>query len=114
MTRRYSFMLAGALMTATAMTLSAQTQTAAKPIKVIGCLQRTGNNVFVLKDMRADEQSFRLEQAANTKPEDDLDFHAGHFVEVSGTLTDNTANPPRLRVAQIVYLARTCPAPVKK
>jgi len=113
MTRRFSFMLAGALMTAGVMTLSAQNQTPSKTIKVIGCVQRTGNNVFVLKDMRADD-TFRLDPAPNAKPEDDLDFHAGHLVEVSGTLTDNAANPPRLRIAQIVYLARTCPAPVKK
>jgi hypothetical protein len=110
MTRRFSIMVAGAVMTAAVMTVSAQTQTPSKSIKVLGCLQRTGNNVFVLKDMRA-EDSFRLDPADKAKPEDELDFHAGHLIEVTGTLTDTTANPPRLKVAQIVYLARTCPAP---
>jgi hypothetical protein len=110
MTKRFTLMLAGALMSAAVMTLSAQT--AAKSIRVLGCLQRAGN-AFVLKDMRADD-NFRLDPSPNAKPEDELDFHAGHLIEVVGTLTDTAANPPRLRISQIIYLSRTCPTPVKK
>jgi hypothetical protein len=111
MTKRFSLLLAGAFMSAAVLTLSAQT-TSGKSIKVIGCLQRTGNT-FVLKDMRADD-NFRLDPIPNGRPEDELDFHAGHLIEVTGTLVDTASNPPRLRASQIVYLSRTCPAPMPK
>jgi hypothetical protein len=111
MAKRFSYLLAGALVVAAVMTLAAQAP--AKSIKVIGCLQRTGNNAYLLKDMRADD-TFRLEQNANPRPEDELDFHTGHFIEVTGTLSDTTTNPPRLKIAQIIYLSKTCPVAPKK
>jgi hypothetical protein len=106
MNKRIFSSTVGALVCAAVITLSAQTTS--KTIRIIGCVQRASTSAYILKDIRADD-SYRLDGNA-----DDLDFHAGHFVEVIGSLTDTTTNPPRLKISSVIYLSRTCPAAAKK
>jgi hypothetical protein len=106
MNRRFRASVVGAIVSATIIAVSAQTTP--KTIHLIGCVQKNGG-AYILKDTRAPDDSYRLDGTA-----EDLEFHAGHFVEVVGSITDAATNPVRFKVASVIYLSQTCPPGAKK
>jgi hypothetical protein len=78
------------------------------PVEVIliGCLERAGNN-YTLKDFR-DGNTYQINAPANVvAPAESLAWHAGHQLEVKGTLEPG-GGATRLRASSIAYLAAKC------
>jgi hypothetical protein len=81
---------------------------------VIGCLQRTGANVYSLKDDRSGV-SFVIEADGRT-PEKTLAWQVGHALEIHGIIAAAPAagQSQHLRANTVLEIATTCrPAPAK-
>jgi len=79
---------------------------------VLGCLARTGNNVYTLKDFR-DGSLYQIDASAQVvAPSDSLAWHEGHELEIHGTFEGAAAGGAlRMKATQIIYISRTCPTP---
>ena len=78
------------------------------PVEVIliGCLERAGNN-YTLKDFR-DSNTYQINAPANVvAPAESLAWHAGHQLEVKGTLEPG-GGAARLRASSITYVSAKC------
>jgi hypothetical protein len=76
----------------------------------IGCVGLAGSQ-FTLTDSRGETPTlYRLDGDASR-----LKIHVGHLLEVAGTLTPGattgsaTARAPALKVATMIWIAKTCP-----
>jgi hypothetical protein len=82
----------------------------APEIVVIGCLERSGPQTYVIKDHRS-ATPFRV-RADNRSPERSLAWQVGHVIEIHGAI-DPLATPTRKRLVAntVIELAPACPRP---
>jgi len=93
------FLLAGITAAAVGVSVSAQ---APKDIIIIGCVTRGAQNAFMLKDFRSGV-SYRIDADAET-----FAWHVGHQLEIHGPITAGTADAPRVKPSQVVYISNKC------
>jgi hypothetical protein len=95
------FLLAGITAAAAGVSVSAQ---GSKPVDIIiiGCVTRGAQNAFMLKDFRSGV-SYRIDADAET-----FAWHVGHQLEIHGPITAGTADAPRVKPSQVVYLSNKC------
>ena len=97
---RKQFLVALVGVIACAGTLGVSAQSTPKSITIIGCLQRAAG-ALVLKDVRAGE-TYRLDTDSQ------LDWHVGHSLEITGTITDANSNPMRVKAQAVAYISPSC------
>jgi hypothetical protein len=95
------FLMAGVAAIVAAVSVSAQ---GAKPadIIIIGCVSRGAQNAFMLKDFRSGV-SYRIDADA-----DSFAWHVGHQLEIHGPIAAGTADAPRVKPTQVVYISNKC------
>jgi hypothetical protein len=111
----WAFVGAAAATAATTIGLGAQATPASTTVKatVIGCISRQagaagGRPRYAITDTRGDSPTvYTLEG-----DRDQLDFHVGHTVEVSGAVS-GADKSPTLKVAALVYVSTSCSSPKK-
>jgi hypothetical protein len=75
---------------------------------VVGCLTRTAQNTYVIKDHRSNAQ-YQL-HSDNSTPQKTLAWQVGHELEVHGALaSSSTSARKRLDVSSVIEIAATCP-----
>jgi hypothetical protein len=79
-------------------------------IVVIGCLERTGPQTYVIKDHRSGAP-FRV-RGDNRSPERSLGWQVGHVLEIHGAI-DPLATPAQKRLVAetVIELSPACPGP---
>jgi hypothetical protein len=82
----------------------------APEIVVIGCLERTGPQTYVIKDHRSGAP-FHV-RGDNRTPERSLGWQVGHVLEIHGVM-DPLATPAQKRLVanSVIELSPTCPRP---
>jgi hypothetical protein len=82
----------------------------APEIVVIGCLEQTGPQTYVIKDHRSGA-AFRV-RADNRSPDRSLGWQVGHVLEVHGAMDALAAPAQRRLVARtVIELSPACPRP---
>jgi hypothetical protein len=96
------FLMAGIAATLAAVSVSAQQGTRSSNIIIIGCLTRGAQNAFVLKDFRSGV-SYRIDADAES-----IGWHVGHQLEIHGPIVPGTADAPRVKPSQVIYISNKC------
>ena len=82
----------------------------APEIVVVGCLERTGPQTYVIKDHRSGAP-FRV-RGDNRSPDRSLGWQVGHVLEIHGVMDPLTTPAQKRLVAKtVIELSPTCPRP---